>query len=103
MLLYSSMNDALWLIVVVSPFSQQMASRMAAQQWMSSAGGGAGEEVFEEEEDPCLICMDELIAQPTTRLQCAHRFHTDVRHSVIVESVKWAKQCLILQVKIQLI
>ena len=36
---------------------------------------------FQDEPEACIICHEELDAQPVTRLDCGHVYHTEVLNS----------------------
>jgi len=38
-----------------------------------------GDEMFEEEENPCTVCLGELETGSTSKLDCGHEYHTEVR------------------------
>jgi len=57
----------------------------AARSVAGSGGSGSmfGDEMFEEEENPCTVCLGELETGATSKLDCGHIYHTEVRSSVL--------------------
>ena len=60
-------------------------SRSIAASSISGSGSGSifGDEMFEEEENPCTVCLGELETGSTSKLDCGHIYHTEVRSFII--------------------
>ena len=59
------------------------AARSVAGSVAGIGGSGSmfGDEMFEEEENPCTVCLGELETGATSKLDCGHIYHTEVRIS----------------------